>query len=199
MLDLSQEAKEQLKNARLLYYDFFNGILVFETLEERAEILKSQIAILKNALLKEDLEENILELENELNTNGVKNLFEEYSRIFSLPFGGKQVGMHLSHFYENCVGGESLLKIREMVKKSDVRVDTKLFKETEEHIGFLFGFMRYLIQKGDEELAKEVFLFCKDAFLKFCEEIKDRKDAKFYLDVALLLESFMNFEVEFYA
>ena len=199
MFELTQETREQLKSARLLYYDFFNGIFVFEMLEERVDIFKSQIALLKNALLKNDLEENILELEEELNTKGIENLYEEYSRLFALPFGGKQVGIHLSHYYESCVGGESLLKMRELLKKSDVRVDTKIFKETEEHLGFLFGFMRYLIQKGDEELAKEVFLFSKDAFFGLCKEIKERRDSKFYLDIALLLESFLEFEVEFYS
>ncbi len=44
MLDnLSEQEQLNLKNARVLYYDFFNGLLVFEMLEERAGIAKEQL------------------------------------------------------------------------------------------------------------------------------------------------------------
>lgn len=199
MFKLTTEEKEQINKARILYYDFFNGVLVFELLEGRLEVLKQQLEILRTIFVNEDLEEEIEALQNEINKNGVQNLKEEHSRLFALPFGEKQVGIHLSHYYENCVGGESLLKARGLIKKSDIRLNREYFKEGEEHLGFLCGFMCYLLQKGDsEDLAKEVFLFAKDAFLGFCKEIKERSDAKYYRTIALLLESFMTFEVEYY-
>ena len=85
------------------------------------------------------------------------------------------------------------------MKGSDVRVNTENFKETEEHLGFLCGFMRYLIEKENVELAKEVFLFSQKAFLGWVDELKARSDAKFYLALALIAESFMKFEMEFYS
>ncbi|MCI5632849.1 molecular chaperone TorD family protein [Helicobacter sp.] len=197
--NLSAQEAQELKNARILYYDFFNGILVFEMLDERAELAKEQLGILLNAPLNEEAEGSMALLKQELQTNGIQNIKEEFSRLFALPFGEKQVGMHLSHYYENCIGAESLLKIRALVKQSDVRIDTKSFRETEEHLGFLCGFMRHLLEVENAALAKEVFAFCKDAFLGLVQEIKERKDAKYYLAVALILESFIKFEEEFYA
>ncbi|MDE5925629.1 MAG: molecular chaperone TorD family protein [Helicobacter sp.] len=200
MLDnLSEQEQLNLKNARVLYYDFFNGLLVFEMLEERVRIAKEQLGILLSAPLNQEAEGSMLLLKQELEDNGIQNIKEEFSRLFALPFGGKQVGMHLSHYYENCIGGQSLLKIRALMKQSDVRVNTESFKETEEHLGFLCGFMRYLIEKENVELAKEVFLFSQKAFLGWVEEIKIRSDAKFYLALALIVESFMKFEMEFYS
>lgn len=200
MLDnLSEQEQLDLKNARILYYDFFNGLLVFEMLEERVGITKEQLTILLNAPLNQEAEGSMQLLKQELENNGIKNIKEEFSRLFALPFGGKQVGMHLSHYYENCINGQSLLKMRALMKQSDVRVNTDNFKETEEHLGFLCGFMRHLLEKSNAELAKEVFLFSQKAFLGLVEEIKARKDAKFYLAIALILESFMKFEKEFYA
>lgn len=196
---LSKEEQASLKNAQILYYDFFYGFFVFEVLEDRVEIAKKQLEILKQSPLNETIEADFLLLEKEVGQNGMSNIKEEFSRLFALPFGGKQVGMHLSHYYENCVGGESLLKMRAMLKKSDIRVNSKDFKETEEHLGFLFGFMRYLIEKDDEALAKEVFLYANKAFLGLVKEIKEREDSEYYLALARILESFLGFEGEVYA
>lgn len=199
MLDrLSKEEQMSIKNARILYYDFFYGFFVFEALGERAEVAKKQLDILKQSPLNEAIEADFLLLENEINQNGMENIKEEFSRLFALPFGGKQVGMHLSHYYESCVGGDSLLKMRGIVKKSDIRVNSKDFKETEEHLGFLFGFMRYLIEKDDEALAKEVFLYANQAFFQLVKEINEREDSKYYLALARILESFLKFEQEIY-
>ena len=195
---LSKEEQISIKNARILYYDFFYGFFVFEVLGDRAKVAKKQINILKQSSLNEVVEADFLLLENEINQNGMENIKEEFSRLFALPFGGKQVGMHLSHYYEDCVGGDSLLKMRGIVKKSDIRVNSKEFKETEEHLGFLFGFMRYLVENDDETLAKEVFLYVNQAFFQLVKEINEREDSKYYLALARILESFLKFEEEIY-
>lgn len=197
--NLSAQEAQDLKNARLLYYDFFYGLFVFELLDERVELAKRQLEILQNAPLNDNSEASMQVLQQELQKNGIVNLKEEFSRLFALPFGEKQVGMHLSHYYENCIGAESLLKMRALLKKSDVRVETSEFRESEEHLGFLFGFMRYLIENENTELAKEVFLFIKDAYFGLINEIRERKDAKYYLALADLLEGFMQFENDVYA
>lgn len=199
MLDkLNAQEREDLKQARLLYYDFFYGFFVFEMLDGREKLAQDQIRILLQAPLNDEAEASLQILQSELQTNGIKNIKAEFSKMFALPFGEKQVGMHLSHYYENCIGAESLLKMRSLVKLSDVRVETLYFKETEEHLGFICGFLRYLIQNNNETLAKDVFLFSKDAFYGLVKEIKERKDAKFYLALAMLLESFLDFEKEIY-
>ncbi len=198
MFNLSTLEQEQVKSARILYYDFFNGFFVFELLDGRLQVALEQLEILLCAPLNEVAGESMEMLKTELENNGIANFKEEFSRLFALPFGEKQVGMHLSHYYENCIGAESLLKMRTLLKKSDVRVETSNFKETEEHLGFLFGFMRHLLESGNEELAEEVFLFIQDAYYGLIAEIKARKDARLYLSLALILESFIEFESTIY-
>ncbi len=198
MLHLTKEEQQNIQNARILYYDFFNGFFVYELIEGRLETSQKQILILKQSLLEESLDESLGYLQQEINNKGMQGFKQEHTQMFALPFGEKQVGIHLSHYYENCIGGESLLKVRSLVKQSDIRLNRDNFKDTEEHIGFLFGFMRYLVKKDQEDLAKKVFTFSKDAFLTMCQEIKARKDATIYLHLALLLESFLKFEEGFY-
>ena len=196
---LTPQEQQEIKNARMLYYDFFYGMFVFELLDLRENLAKTQLEILLNAPLNDNAEANMRLLKEELDKNGIANIKAEFSNLFALPFGEKQVGMHLSHYYENCIGAESLLKMRALLKKSDVRVETKEFKETEEHLGLLFGFMRHLIEQDNAELSKEVFEFIKGAYVGLIKEIKARKDAKFYLALVLILESFLEFENEVYA
>lgn len=196
---LNEAERANLTHARMLYYDFFNGFFVFEMLDERAEIAQKQLEILINEPLNDEAKNGMLVLQNELKTHGMANIKDEFSRLFALPFGAKQVGIHLSHFYHHCIGAESLLKARQLVKQSDVRVDSANFKETEEHLGFLCGFMRHLLEVGNVELAKDVFALAKDAFLGLIAEINAREDATFYVALAQILQSFIQFEEEYYA
>lgn len=194
---LSESEQTNLIHARMLYYDFFNGFLVFEMLDERAELAQKQIEILLNEPLNDTAKNAMLLLQNELKTHGMANFKDEFSRLFALPFGAKQVGIHLSHFYHHCIGGESLLRMRQLVKQSDVRVQSESFKETEEHLGFICGFMRHLLEIGNAQLAKDVFVLSKDAFLGFIAEIEAREDAKLYVAIAQILQSFIQFEGEY--
>lgn len=194
---LSESEQTNLIHARMLYYDFFNGFLVFEMLDERAELAQKQIEILLNEPLNDTAKNAMSLLQNELKTHGMANFKDEFSRLFALPFGAKQVGIHLSHFYHHCIGGESLLQMRQLVKQSDVRVQSESFKETEEHLGFICGFMRHLLEIGNAQLAKDVFALSKDAFLGFIAEIEAREDAKLYVAIAQILQSFIQFEREY--
>lgn len=194
---LSESEQTNLIHARMLYYDFFNGFLVFEMLDERAELAQKQIEILLNEPLNDTAKNAMLLLQNELKTHGMANFKDEFSRLFALPFGAKQVGIHLSHFYHHCIGGESLLQMRQLVKQSDIRVQSESFKETEEHLGFICGFMRHLLEIGNAQLAKDVFALSKDAFLGFIAEIEAREDAKLYVAIAQILQSFIQFEGEY--
>ena len=166
-------------------------------LDERAELAQKQIEILLNEPLNDTAKNAMLLLQNELKTHGMANFKDEFSRLFALPFGAKQVGIHLSHFYHHCIGGESLLRMRQLVKQSDVRVQSENFKETEEHLGFICGFMRHLLEIGNAQLAKDVFALSKDAFLGFIAEIEAREDAKLYVAIAQILQSFIQFEGEY--
>lgn len=194
---LSESEQTNLIHARMLYYDFFNGLLVFELLDERAKLAQKQIEILLTEPLNDTAKNAMLLLQNELKTHGMANFKDEFSRLFALPFGAKQVGIHLSHFYHHCVGGESLLQMRQLVKQSDVRVQNESFKETEEHLGFICGFMRHLLEVGNAQLAKDVFALSKDAFLGFIAEIEAREDAILYVAIAQILQSFIQFEGEY--
>lgn len=217
-----------LNNARILYYDFLAGLFLYDLLINRKDLLLEQINILKTQPLNDGDSVFFESLENELKTNGIKNIIFEYTRFFMLPFDvnadistymnkkkdrnwydddfddnkkdSSQITLYLSYYLDGTIAGSGLIKAREKIKKSKVRLNENEFKENEEHIGFLFIFSKYLLQNEDNILQNEVFKDCiipmKD---KIIENIKNKYPDSMYNNVANIMESFLDFETAFIA
>lgn len=222
---LDDAQNEALNKARILYYDFFAGLFLHDLLINRAELLLEQIKILKTEPIMDGDEAYFNILEDEIKSNGVKNLLFEYTRFFMLPFDagikesltannanvtGKkqkkqkrqnpQVILYLSYYLDGTIAGEGLIRAKEKVRKSKVRLNEKEFNENEEHLGFLFVFMKYLLQDREDKLQNEVFKDCikpmKDRIIK---DIENKHSDSLYGSIARLLNSFLDFEGAFYA
>ncbi|PAF43645.1 hypothetical protein BJI48_04890 [Helicobacter sp. 11S02596-1] len=184
--------------ARILYYDFFSGLFLFDLLKNRQDLLKKQIQILKNFALFPSDEENFQILENELATNGIKNFLSEFTLLFSLPFSSenkKPIHLYLSHYQENCIGGKSLVLAKEIIKKSQHYLNTAFTKETEENLGFLFGAMRCFLEEKEFVLAKELFLCCIQPIkTPIYQAIAQRNDSVLYTRINDILDGFLNLE-----
>lgn len=115
-----------------------------------------------------------------------------------------QIFLYLSHYLEGCLNGESLLKVRTLVKKTHFRLNEQNFKESEEHFGFLLLLMRHLLQDpktlaGDEaerdRLIQEIFTQAIAPMgLPIAETLAKREDLACYHLVGLLLRSFLTLE-----
>lgn len=219
--DSQNNQKETIKNARILYYDFFAGLFLYDLLINRKDLLLAQIKILKTQPLNDGDLVFFEALENEIQTNGIKNILFEYTRFFMLPFdvnadipihklghkrdknqkkekSASQIILYLSYYLDGTIAGNGLIRAKEKVRKSKVRLNEKEFKENEEHIGFLFIFSKYLLQNSEEYLQNEVF---KDCIMpmqdKIIEDIKDKYQDSMYYNIANLMESFLNFEIAY--
>lgn len=206
-----------LNTARILYYDFFSGLFIYDLLLNREELLKKQIEILSSQPLNQSNSNDFIVLLNELNNNGIKNLVFEYTNLFMLPFDGtiesKSIKhtkkgkvvlrntptiLYLSYYLDGSIAGSGLLKARELVKKSRFRLNETSFRENEEHFGFLLSFMKHLLQNNQKELQLETFNTClKPMQGKIIQSLKAKGDMFLYANIANLLESFMDFEMGF--
>lgn len=197
-----------IDNTRILYYDFFGSLFIYDCLLNKEELLLKQIEILKTEPINDIDLEYFNTLENEIKNNGIKNLLFDYTRIFILPFNSEfkkdlgkknkkysQISLYLSYYLDGTIAGSGLIKAKEKVRQSKVRLNSKEFKENEEHLGFLFIFTKYLLQNGENKLQNEVFKECinpmKDKIIK---EIKKQYEGHLYFNVASLLKSFLDFE-----
>ena len=162
------QAANALYQARALYYDFFAGFFLYELVGARKDLFLEQIDILATSPINESDGEYFAMLRAYIAKSDSKEILREYTQTFNLPFsaqnlptqerskqGGKkskkpkipnpQIFLYLSHYLEGCLNGESLLRVRTLVKKTHFRLNTQEFKESEEHFGFLLLLMRHLL------------------------------------------------------
>ena len=221
-----QEANA-LHQARALYYDFFAGFFLYELVSARKELFLQQIDVLATSPINESDSEYFAMLRAYIAKSDCAEILREYTHTFNLPFSthtlpsqepstnkqrGKkskkpktpnpQIFLYLSHYLEGCLNGESLLKIRTLVKKTHFRLNTQDFKESEEHFGFLLLLMRHLLQDmqnlpndESEYLAKEIFTQAIAPMgLPIADALIKREDLACYHLVGLLLKSFLTLE-----
>lgn len=219
--DSQNNQNEAIERARILYYDFFAGLFLYDLLINRKDLLLEQVKILKTQPLNDGDLVFFEALENEIQTNGIKNILFEYTRFFMLPFdvnenvsinrlakkrdknekkekSASQIILYLSYYLDGTIAGSGLSIAKEKVRKSKVRLNEKEFKENEEHIGFLFVFSKYLLQNNENSLQNEVFKDCiipmKD---KIIENINNQYLDSMYYNIANLMKSFLDFEMAF--
>ena len=217
------QAANALHQARALYYDFFAGFFLYELVGARKDLFLEQIDILATSPINESDDEYFAMLRAYIAKSDSKEILREYTQTFNLPFsaqelptqelskqGGKkskkpkipnpQIFLYLSHYLEGCLNGESLLRVRTLVKKTHFRLNTQEFKESEEHFGFLLLLMRHLLQDLDklaenEQLIRELFTQAIAPMgLAIAEALAKREDLVCYHLVGLLLGSFLALE-----
>lgn len=187
---------QNINQARVVFYDFFAGLFLRNLLADREDLMKKQLATLGSAPLDDYTQKSFEILHVEFLANGLKNIIDEFDDLFAVPLSGEVVFPYVSHYKNGCLNGEVLVDIRQAIKSLPIRANSEIFKETEDHLGFLFLMMRYCIEEGKYEASeKEIFSFYINPYVgKFIADIIDNPKANFYKEVALILKSFMDFE-----
>jgi len=187
---------ETINKARAIFYDFFAGLFLYELLCERETLLKTQLESLSISPLDDEAEKSFSRLSDELKAHGITVILDEFNDLFALPMSGAIVFPYVSHYKENRLNGDILVDIRQTIKELPVRANNAEFRETEDHLGFLFLVMRYCIEKkGFDEPQKEIFkLYILPYVKQFIDDITSNPKADFYKDIANILDSFMDFE-----
>lgn len=198
---------EEILQARILYYDFFTGLFLFELLKKREEVLKKQIAILKDFAFSDENLEDFNTLQNELQNNGISALIQEFTALFSLPFvpddpkskSQSPVYLYLSYYLEGCIGGRSLSMTKDILKASNFYLDTKNLKESEENLGFLLLSMEHFLQNKNDQ-ASELFTKCINPMIEpVTQAISKRKDCRLYGHINHIFIEFLNLEKRIFA
>lgn len=186
-----------IDQARAVFYDFFAGLFLGDLLRGRKELIKTQLDSLGTAPLDENVEKSFAILNFEIKTDGgFEKLVDEFDNLFCIPANGDVVLPYISHFKQGCLNGDILVDIRQTIKELPIRANGDIFKETEDNFGFLFLVMRYCIEeKKFQSIEKEIFKLYILPFVKqFIDEIDSNPKANLYKDIAVILDSFIDFE-----
>lgn len=186
--------------ARSLYYGLISHFFVFNTADNRFEKVQGVLEILKENPIDENSYEAAQNLLNFLSKEGVEGLSSEYDEIFHNPITAN-VPLNASHYDEGIQSGKKRLAVIQLLAKTKIRRNEKEFKDYEDTMGFIATFMHELLelmiegQKSYECLHRALFTEIINDFadeLIFC--LYEHESAKAYKDVAVLFNSFLEFE-----
>lgn len=183
----------QITKSRILYYDFFANLFLYELLEQKQEVLLKQVELLGQYPL-DDSNIGDFDCMKTMLESDFEQVIAQYTKVFSLPFsldGKKSVSLYLSYHKEGCNGGESLVYVKQLLKENSFYLNKNFSKENEDHLGVLCLFMKQLLQNNKIEEANKVYKDCifaiKDSII---EDIKKFDNCKFYFSVASIFEVF---------
>lgn len=183
---------EQITPSRILYFDFFSNIFLYELLLKNQQTLQKQLDLIsQEPLVKSEFYTQCMQKIK----NNFAEIQKEYTLLFSTPFSKQKLSLYLSHYTENCFSGKSLVHIREKLKENKLLLNRDFCKENEDHIGVICLFISHLLQEGNLAYAKEI---SHTFFIPIAEGlIRDGKELykeNFYFNAIKILEGFVLIE-----
>ena len=192
--------KATTNKARSLYYGLLSKLLVYSQEADRFEGVDDALAIINTNPLDEYSGTAVKRLLDLIDSSGYKTLEDEFEILFHM-FHGKVVRTSASYYLEGVEAGKKLVEVREFIAKTRIRRDEKRFKDNEDSIPFLLSFMHELVElsiageKSYDNLQHCIFTQIMNPFVHlFVEDLFKHPKSNAYKDVAILLNTFMDFE-----
>jgi TorA maturation chaperone TorD len=182
--------------ARSVYYEMLSLFFVESFVKDTKDLVQKLQLLIDNTF-EEDVRVSLESIKTKLESG--EDLYREFEYLFLLPFGSG-VSLSSSYYYEEREAGAMLLVMREELAKTTVRKDDSLFTNPEDDFGFVFSFMSHLakeeIERVDFTDSSQVVILqkvIKPHYKKLVENIKN-SDSNIYKDVAIVLDSFIDFD-----
>lgn len=196
--------KTAINKARATYYGFFASLFPFSFGTEQCEHLDKTLDLLCLHPLDEQSERALNNMQRRLNTRGFAALKNENERLFFRP-DTVSIPMTASYFNERRDDGRKRLQMIEYLHASSFRRNSVEFKEHEDHIEFILLFLQTMIIQeldGDTDanaLSRAVFEDVLNEMIDpFIDQLLTHHHSSFYRQVALALQSFIDFERIFF-
>ena len=189
---------KEIDRARLFIYNLISLLFVESHVKSDMQQIKNSLELLSVNSFDDDVSDAAKEILQNLQNSSDEELYNEYQELFLVPFD-KFISLSASYYYEQREGGAMLLKVRDLLAKTEIGKDEATFSAPEDHFGFIFTFSSYLIEqelerKLDATIQKELF---EAVINPFCDEIAKRmisSNTKLYSHVGSIFGNFCNFE-----
>lgn len=189
----------EINKARVIYYGLFSSLFSYFENEEDYKKIVYTIKFLSQVPFDEtskEIFENISEYLKQ--DKAFESLQEENNNIFYSP-STSFVPVTASYYAEQRDDGQKRIEMSNIVLKSDFRKDTKVFKEAEDHISFIFAFLKKTIEQNETEILDENVLsvynkILNDVIDEFITKLYEHENSEFYKNIAVLLKIFIEVE-----
>lgn len=194
--------KQNISASRAAYYGILSKFFIYQdNLSERYFALKETLPILAENPLDDESKKALQRMATFFQTEENEKLIaEEFDKIFYVP-DVKTLRNTASYYDDGIEGGKKQLEVKSFLAKTKIRRNEKYFKETEDSVGFILLFMYELIElirqgnKEYENIEHCFFVQILNPFIdSFANDLFNHPNSNYYKDVAIILNSFMDFE-----
>ena len=185
---------EKLRLAISLYYQCLGELFVFSFSENRLCNLKAYLEAMQEGLFDESLRTSFeILLRNLQDAQDLQAFYKEYDELFLAL--KNTIPMTFSYIEEGFENSKALLNVRQILAKSTIRRNEKIFKEAEDSVGFCFVLMSEFLKNKEDELAKALFeKVINQSIDEFLMLIFSNSKAKLYKEIANIAAQFIEFE-----
>ncbi|RXJ60783.1 TorD/DmsD family molecular chaperone [Candidatus Marinarcus aquaticus] len=189
---------EQINQARVFIYNILAMLFVESHVEHNADKIVQNLEVLSENSFDDEVEEAVKCLLEYIQAEGVKSLYENFQKLFLVPFG-EYVSLSCSQYHEQREAGLMLIKVRDILAKTKIRKDETLFKAQEDDFGFLFTLSAYLIEQQQineikEDLQKQLFLEVINPYIDHLSMELEKSKNPIYIHASTILANFIQFE-----
>lgn len=190
---------KEINKARAVYYGLFSSLFSYlENKDYHEKVVYTTKILSKTPIdeLSKEAFENMLAYLNK--ENSFETLKEENNNVFFSP-STSFIPVTASYYAENRDDGQKRLEMSNIVLKSNFRKDSDVFKESEDHISFIFAFLKKMIEQNENDVLDEIVInvfsnILNDIVDEFIEKLYEHENSDFYKNVAVLLKVFIELE-----
>ncbi|RXK00260.1 hypothetical protein CRU98_03630 [Arcobacter sp. CECT 8986] len=187
----------ELNKARAVYYGLFSSLFSYINSEDEFSI-KNSIELLSQAPIDDNCKIAFEELNIFLQEKAMSGLVEENNQIFFSP-STTFIPVTASFYNEDRDDGQKRVEMTNIVLKSTFRKDSMSFREAEDHVCFIFSFIKNILEqdysKINNDLVVETFSVVLNSFIdSFIQDVYNHEESDFYKNIAVILKVFIELE-----
>ncbi len=189
---------QKLNKARVLYYGLFSSVFSFINSKSDYEKVIHTIEFLSQNPIDENSKVAFASIKDFFEKKGFEGLKEENNNLFFSP-STSFIPVTASFYEEDRDDGQKRVEMSGYVLKSNFRKNNESFKESEDHISFIFAFLQKVIEqdiKNDKnQLVLDVFSNILNTIVdRFIENVYFHESSVFYKNIAVILKVFIELE-----
>lgn len=189
---------KSINSARAFIYNILALLFIEEHVKKDRKILLNSLEQLAENPFDDEVGEITKQIIALIKDNSNNDLYEEYEKLFLIPFGNG-ISLSASWYHEEREYGSMLLTVKSILAKTTIRKDETLFKAPEDNFGFLFTLSSYLITEQNngnikDDLQKELFKRVINLHFEKLYAKLLASDTKIYSLIAVILGDFLSME-----
>ncbi len=198
---MSEMSDTALFRIRLRFLDLVKSFFVEEPDAEKMSRWRGMFSALAHETINPLFDSGVRDMARSLDEKSLKELQDEYYRLFTDPFAGEQIEHNASYYFDGRSYAQTLVEIRALMREADlVKIDS--VTEPEDSLGVMLDTFASLIEEENVDnsgKSRELQTRLLEEFLipfveKFTKQLKENEHCDFYYLCCRVLGGYLDLE-----